>query len=345
MTVFVCRNTLLSFIIALLIAAGALGASDTAKAHDLGMLKAELVETDTAAGSAYHLMVWITATPLQPAFQTPDLPSRCTMSEVRPDTVEGRQDFRFECESRLNSLDALILHWPIDGLLVQASWKDAPDSKALFATDNGEINLKLSALDVYSASTIAQVRSYFELGTGHILSGADHLFFVSGLLLLIASRRQLLAAITTFTAGHSVTLLITTLGYVHVPVKALEACIALSVVVMAFVAVQAQDGRAGLCTRYPWVVAGAFGLLHGFGFAGALTELELEASDLPLALLGFNLGVEAGQLIFIALALLVCGLALKVAPSFNRASSRRATAYTLGIVATYWTMQRTLLLV
>ncbi|WP_416398813.1 HupE/UreJ family protein [Allohahella sp. A8] len=321
------------------------GMFSPAQAHDLGVLKADLVESDTATGSDYALTVWLTAKPLERVFQPPDLPRRCTLREAEVHQNDSRRDFIFDCESRLTNLDTFILHWPIDGLLLKASWQNAPDSKAVFATDNGEITINLSALGAGSATTAAQVGTYFELGIRHILGGIDHLFFVTGLLLLMSSRRRLLATITAFTVGHSVTLLMTTLGDVQVPVDALEACIALSVVVMAYEAVRLQDGNPGLCVRYPWSMAGAFGLLHGFGFAGALIELELEVSDLPLALLGFNLGVEAGQILFIALVLLIYGSTLRLGPFFGSFSGRRGAAYTLGIVATCWTMQRTLPLI
>ena len=150
--------------------------------------------------------------------------------------------------------------------------------------------------------------TYLGLGVEHILTGIDHLLFVLALLLLTTGTWRLLKTVTAFTVAHSITLALATLGLVHVPPKPVEAVIALSIVFVAAEILHARRGRIGLAARMPWIVAFTFGLLHGFGFAGALSEVGLPAGQIPVALLFFNLGVEAGQLLFIAAVLaLVAG--------------------------------------
>ena len=140
-------------------------------------------------------------------------------------------------------------------------------------------------------------------GIEHILFGFDHLLFVLALILIVRSGRVLLWTITAFTIAHSITLSLATLGVVHVPGPPVEATIALSILLLACEIVRLQRGQASLTAQWPWIVAFSFGLLHGFGFAGALTEIGLPQGDIPLALFVFNVGVEVGQLIFIAAVL------------------------------------------
>jgi hydrogenase/urease accessory protein HupE len=151
--------------------------------------------------------------------------------------------------------------------------------------------------------------TYLALGIEHILIGIDHLLFVLALLLLTTGTWRLVKTVTAFTVAHSITLGLATLGIVHVPSSPVEAVIALSIVFVAAEIVQARRGRAGLAAQMPWIVAFIFGLLHGFGFAGALSEVGLPEGHIPIALLFFNLGVEAGQLLFVAAVLaLVAGM-------------------------------------
>jgi len=143
-------------------------------------------------------------------------------------------------------------------------------------------------------------QTYLLLGVEHILLGIDHLLFVLGVLLLTAGMRQLIGAITAFTLAHSVTLAAATLGLVHVPSKPVEAAIALSIVFVAAEIIRARSGRVALAAKMPWLVAFGFGLLHGFGFAGALSAIGMPEGQIPVGLLFFNVGVEAGQLLFVA---------------------------------------------
>jgi len=135
---------------------------------------------------------------------------------------------------------------------------------------------------------------FFRLGVEHIMFGIDHLLFVLALVLIVRGVGLLVKTITAFTVAHSITLGLATLGYVHVPSAPVEATIALSIVFVASEILRSRRGERGLTERAPWLVAGTFGLLHGFGFAGALSQVGLPANDIPLALLFFNVGVEAG---------------------------------------------------
>jgi hydrogenase/urease accessory protein HupE len=188
-----------------------------------------------------------------------------------------------------------------------------------------------------SAFTLARV--YLALGVEHILLGIDHLLFVFALLLVTRGTWPLVKTVTAFTVAHSITLALATLGVVRVPVPPVEASIALSIVFVAAEIVRARRGRAGVTARAPWLVAFAFGLLHGLGFAGALSEVGLPQGQIPIALLFFNLGVEAGQLAFIAVVL--AGAAALRAGRFRLPPwSAHAAPYAIGSVAMFWVIQR-----
>jgi hydrogenase/urease accessory protein HupE len=184
-------------------------------------------------------------------------------------------------------------------------------------------------------------RTYLVLGVEHILLGLDHLLFVLALVILVQGPRRLLWTITAFTAAHSVTLAAATLGWVHVPAPPVEATIALSIVFVAVEILHAQAGRLGLAYRQPWLVAFLFGLLHGLGFAGALSEVGLPGNAIPLALLFFNVGVELGQLSFVVVVLAVLALARR-APGSRPGWIARVPAYAIGTVAACWTIDRVL---
>ena len=192
-------------------------------------------------------------------------------------------------------------------------------------------------------------RTYLVLGIQHILSGVDHLLFVLGLLFLVGSWRRLVATVTAFTVAHSITLAAATLGLVYVPQTPIEAAIALSVMFVAAEIIHQANGRPGLTARAPWVVAFIFGLLHGFGFAGALREVGLPQSDIPVALLFFNVGVEVGQLMFILAVVAILWLASRLmgkqaqgqrGPWQAEALIRTPVAYVVGSTAAFWVVQR-----
>lgn len=181
--------------------------------------------------------------------------------------------------------------------------------------------------------------SYLVLGVEHILGGIDHLLFVLALLLIVRGSWRIVATITAFTVAHSITLVAATLGWVHVPGPPVEAVIALSIVFVAAEVVHGLRGREGLTARAPWVVAFSFGLLHGLGFAGALAEVGLPQTAIPVALFMFNVGVELGQLAFVA-AVLVAGALLRRVVAARAAGLTAAAAYVIGSVAAFWTLER-----
>lgn len=178
--------------------------------------------------------------------------------------------------------------------------------------------------------------SYFVLGVEHIAFGFDHLLFVLGLVLLVVHVRPLVATITAFTVGHSITLALASLGVVAIPTAPVEACIALSILLLA-VELAHRERPATLTRTRPWLVAGAFGLLHGLGFAGALAEVGLPERHVPLALFAFNAGVEAGQLAFVLVVLAL----RRIANGLVRTEPVRWTVvYAIGSLAAYWVLER-----
>jgi len=187
------------------------------------------------------------------------------------------------------------------------------------------------------------VQTYTVLGIEHILTGFDHLLFVLALVILVKGVRRLIATVTAFTVAHSLTLVAATLGWVHVPGPPVEAAIALSIMFVAAEIVHSRQGMNGLTERFPWIVAFTFGLLHGFGFASALSQVGLPQTAIPVALLFFNVGVEIGQLLFIAFVFAVIALARQVLRRFampQPAWTWRVPPYAIGSVAAFWAIQR-----
>ena len=185
--------------------------------------------------------------------------------------------------------------------------------------------------------------TYLYLGIEHILGGVDHLLFVLALVLLVRGWKRLVATITAFTVAHSVTLAAATLGFVTVPGPPVEACIALSVAFVAAEIVRMRHGETGMTQRWPWIVAFAFGLLHGLGFAGALSEVGLPQTAIPVALAFFNIGVELGQLAFIAVVLAIIALGQRIAPLLRVRKPSWAwlvAPYAIGSLAVFWVVER-----
>lgn len=181
--------------------------------------------------------------------------------------------------------------------------------------------------------------SYLTMGIEHILGGFDHLLFVLALLLITRGPRNLIKAITAFTVAHSITLSLAALGVVGLPSAPVEAVIALSIVFLAVELVNFYRGKKGLTIQYPWVIAFVFGLLHGFGFAGALTEIGLPQTAIPAALFFFNVGVEVGQLLFVSVILVIMWGLNKLRIDWPR-WVRMAPPYAIGIVASFWLIER-----
>lgn len=191
--------------------------------------------------------------------------------------------------------------------------------------------------------------TYLRLGVEHILFGFDHLLFVLALVILVRDWRRVAVTVTAFTIAHSITLVAATLGFVNVPGPPVEAAIALSIMLVSVEILNARRGEPSLTARMPWLVAFGFGLLHGFGFAGALAEVGLPQHAIPVALLFFNLGVEIGQLLFVAAVLSLIWLLRHAASKLMEAVQVKFTldrldtamAYGIGITAAYWFIERT----
>ena len=199
------------------------------------------------------------------------------------------------------------------------------------AKKNGEIPLQASALDT--------IKGYFLLGVKHIWMGIDHLLFVLALLIITYGNiRRLLVTVTAFTIAHSITLSLAALGYLGLPGPPVEATIALSIVFLAVEIMRGQQGMPTLTSKKPWLVAFTFGLLHGLGFAGALNETGLPQQHIPLALGFFNIGVEAGQIAFIlVIILLIKGVTEKISwPAW----SKKILPYGIGSLAAFWLFER-----
>jgi hydrogenase/urease accessory protein HupE len=221
----------------------------------------------------------------------------------------------------------------ITDVFVRFIWLDGTNTTAIARPGHPfvEIIAERSAWQVAGDYTV--------LGVDHILSGFDHLTFVLALLLIVSGARRLLITVTSFTLAHSITLAAATLGVMSVPGPPVEATIALSILFLASELVKVNQGRPSLTAQFPWIVAFVFGLLHGFGFAGALSDVGLPQNEVPLALLMFNVGVELGQLMFIA-AILVLVMALRKVRFEWPAWTRQLPAYSIGGIAAFWLIER-----
>jgi hydrogenase/urease accessory protein HupE len=214
--------------------------------------------------------------------------------------------------------------------IVRVERLDGPAQSAVLRPDAPSLRLD---------EAVSSTAGYVRLGVEHILYGLDHLLFVLALLLLTRGAWRIVKTITAFTIAHSITLAAAGLGFVRVPVPPVEATIALSIVFVAAEVLRAQRGETGTAERSPWIVAFAFGLLHGFGFAGTLGKLGLPAGEIPWALLTFNVGVELGQLavVFVYLAFVRSLGTLTIAwPKW----ARPLPAYAVGSVAAAFFVQR-----
>jgi len=195
---------------------------------------------------------------------------------------------------------------------------------------------------VEAAPSILEVaRTYFRLGIEHILTGIDHLLFILALLLITGGGWRLVKTVTAFTVSHSLTLSAATLGLIHVPQAPVETAIALSIVFVAAEIIHLHRGQRGITANAPWIVALTFGLMHGLGFAGGLSEAGLPAAHIPSALLFFSVGVETGHFLFIGMVLSLIALAMRNGLRLPY-RAQLIPAYAIGGVAMCWFIQRTL---
>jgi hydrogenase/urease accessory protein HupE len=258
-----------------------------------------------------------------------------TVQELTDSLVERRV-----IDARASGLDGkqigfVGLQATITDVLVRVQMLDGGHSTTLVRPSQPWVDITASR------GPLAVGGAFLMHGIEHILLGYDHLLFVLALILIVRSGRVLLMTITSFTIAHSITLALATLGAVHVPRPPVEAAIALSILLLACEIIRLQHGQASLTSRWPWAVAFSFGLLHGFGFASALTDIGLPRGDVPLALFSFNVGVELGQVAFIGV---VFG-ALTAAKQIRLASvighrAFPAASYAIGILAAFWFFER-----
>ncbi len=241
--------------------------------------------------------------------------------EAGPNGLEGKR------------IDFLGLQLTITDVLVRIERLDGAHSTELVHPSRPYIEIPAPR------GALATAIVFLTQGVEHILFGADHLLFVLGLMLIVRSRWMLLKTITAFTVAHSITLAAATLGYASIPAPPLNAAIALSILFLGPEIVRSWRGETSFTIRRPWIVAFAFGLLHGFGFASGLTAIGLPRGDIPLALLCFNLGVEAGQLAFVAMILALVQAFKTIEMNWPRPVAW-APAYVVGSLGAFWTIQR-----
>ena len=217
-------------------------------------------------------------------------------------------------------------------VLVQVSYADGRQESAVLGPSHPQAVIGQERAQV-------ALSGYFLLGIEHIATGYDHLLYLLGLVLLVGSARRLAITVTAFTVAHSITLACAALGMVRLDPAAIEVAIALSILYVAVELRRGQQGQSGLGRRWPWLVGFGFGLLHGFGFAGALSHVGLPDDAVAVSLLKFNLGVEVGQLCFVAVATLLLALLAARSPRLHR-SAVAVLPICIGTVAAYWVIER-----
>jgi len=272
----------------------------------------------------------------------PVFPAGCTIVGIGSEIMRGGAYLAratLKCEDGITgkTIEIAGLESTITDVLVRVYYQNGLQETHLIQPNN------TSAVIGGPSSLVQRMGAYTRLGIGHIALGVDHLLFVLGLLLIIASPMMLVKTITSFTVAHSITLGIATLGFARAPALPLNAAIALSILFLGPEIVRVWRGETSFTIRHPWVVAGAFGLLHGFGFASGLTAMGLPQNEIPLALLFFNVGVELGQLAFVLFV-------LALARSFHALEIRwprwaqLLPGYAVGSLGAFWFIQRTVIL-
>ncbi len=308
----------------------------SAAAHDAGITSVVRVFIDEVQAGRYVVSTLDTGVP--PLGDGREmLPSGCH-ELPNQHRVPATPRLVFECGRRLTIDDAITLPVPL-AVVASARWADGSVASAYFAASGHDVRIRLAELRAAAGPRGRVALRYGRLGVEHVLTGADHLLFVFGLLLLCRWFAVLVKTVTAFTVGHSLTLVAAVAGVVPVNRGPVEAAIALSIVLLARQIVVAERGSSGLVQRAPWVVALIFGLFHGLGFAGALGEIGLPGTDLPLALMFFNIGVEVGQLAFVGLV--VSARAFSARAGWTVPTRvERSIGYSLGVLATVWLCDR-----
>jgi hydrogenase/urease accessory protein HupE len=330
---------LLSLLLVLL-TFGGLTVSNRVQAHALQPGYASIEQIDATSWQIFWRKPDVAGQPMAIDLQ---LPPTCTPSSGPP-VVRGEGAWETfwtaSCDGGLlgKPLSIIGLEWTQTDVLVRFSPLDQASHSLRLTADLPEMVLPLEPAGWQVFET------YTWLGFEHILEGWDHLLFLFALLVLIRDFWRLVGAVTAFTVAHSLTLAASTLGWLTLPAAPVEAVIALSIVFLASEIVASKQGSKRLSQSAPWLVTFAFGLLHGLGFAGALKEIGLPQADIPLALLAFNIGVEAGQLAFIIAAALVFQLLSALLADRRSLLNMRPVslvlAYFIGGWSSYWLIER-----
>jgi hypothetical protein len=294
----------------------------SASAHEMSM--AEMEVRETAPGE--FLWMWSAASDKRPMGNDlrPRWPGKCVQSDsniVHCDGEGMKGTFAIEGVGKRYS-----------AALVKITWLDGQSHVYTLTGSRPSVELYGSADDRRGLAEI--FRTYTVLGVQHISSGIDHLLFVVSLLFLVGFNRRLIGTITAFTLAHSLTLACSVFGWMTLRSAPVEACIALSIVLVAS---ESLHDTNTLARRMPALVSFTFGLVHGLGFAGALKDIGLPQSHLPMALLSFNVGVELGQLMMV---LLTYSLVSIPWPKGWLSRARRPALYAVGVVAAFWCWQR-----
>jgi hydrogenase/urease accessory protein HupE len=325
----------------LLLGAGlTLGAAGDARAHEVRPGYLELRENDPAT----YALLWKRPTGGEVEVQiAPVIPESCRLAtpdrqQLTPGAVVVRGTLTCDGGLEGKTLRVAGLETTVTDVLVRIQHADGRLESHLLRPATPSVTLG------GVTSGLQRALSYLQLGVQHILLGVDHLLFVLGLLLIVADRCMLVKTITSFTVAHSITLAIATLGYASAPLPPLNAAIALSILFLGPEIARVWRGETSFTIRHPWVVAFAFGLLHGFGFASGLTAMGLPKAEIPLALLLFNVGVEAGQIAFVVLMVLLERAFRTLEIRWPR-WAQALPGYAVGSLGAYWTVQRLAVLV
>lgn len=270
---------------------------------------------------------------------TPQLPS--SLELLGSPTIQDNPGARIQHATYKNNAESLTGQTIIiDGLaalqtdvLLLVQFQDGSSHSAILRPASPTFTIPLEA------SKLEVAGDYWRMGTIHILEGVDHLLFVLALMLIVSGFGPLLKSVTAFTVAHSITLALATLDIIHIPSAPTEALIALSILFLATEIIHKQQGKISLTEQYPWIIAFVFGLFHGLGFAGALSEIGVPQHEVPLALFMFNVGVETGQLMFIAAVLGLWALVRRL-PITLPQGAWRVLPYSIGSIAAFWTIDR-----
>lgn len=305
----------------------------TINAHDLGVVRVELTEKKSFQ---YTLLVKL---PIETEINTPPLrlPIGFEFSEKPFKSIKGAYSlthYKFKGNRFLTPSDILMLPWVLDGAFIESNWLDGTAKTILIKEGKAGISIPIADLKNKNRSRLNQIKDYVLLGIEHILFGWDHLVFVLALCLISISNKHLIKLVTAFTVGHSITLALAVLGIVNIAIPPVEACIAISIALVANEAFKSQEKISNSI-----VVVVVFGLLHGLGFASVLSEIEMPKSDVLLGLLSFNVGVEIGQITFVLLAMSLLHFIIKKLPKYAIVI-KESIAFSLGVIAFFWFFER-----